>query len=63
MFELRSLTDDELVFLSHIVTVIQQSKCSHWSLPLKEEISAEREKRLQQRDGQHPHMTRKAPRI
>ena len=63
MFELRSLTDEELLFLSQILTVIQQSKCFQSHLPLKEEISAEREKRLQQRDGQHPHMTRKAPRI
>jgi hypothetical protein len=63
MFKLRSLTDEELLFLSHVVTVIQQSKCFPSPLALKEEISAEREKRLQQRDGQHPHMTLKAPRI
>jgi hypothetical protein len=31
--------------------VIQQSKCFQSHLPLKEEISAEREKRLQQRNG------------
>ena len=49
MFELRSLTDEELLFLSQILTVIQQSKCFQSHLPLKEEISAEREKRLQQR--------------
>ena len=51
MFELRSLTDEELLFLSQILTVIQQSKCFQSHLPLKEEISAEREKRLQQRNG------------
>ena len=49
MFELRSLTDEELLFLSQILTVIQQSKCFQSHLPLNEEISAEREKRLQQR--------------